>query len=241
MAQFAGIFLEISSEVMYKIHSIFTDSYCAAGELIWRERTGIMEIAPYQFRVRQALHKYGFVPESEWERSKNLPVEPIKLKKGQHFVRIGDIPERMGFIISGIFRVYYLTEQGDERILVFRGENRFLSAFSSFLENKPSWYGIQALEPSFLICMHLKEYNRLITENTCWANVSRKYVEDLFIEKEQREKEFFSLDATTRYLNFRKNHPDIERRVSQYHVASYLGITPVALSRIRKRLCEKTR
>ncbi|HQP12197.1 MAG TPA: Crp/Fnr family transcriptional regulator [Candidatus Omnitrophota bacterium] len=198
-----------------------------------------MELSPYQFRVRQALMKYAPIPESEWDRAKNFPVEPIKFRKGQHFVKIGDVPDKMGFILSGIFRVYYITEQGDERILVFRGENRFLSAFTPFLENKPSWYGIQALEPSFLICWPLKEYLKAITENAYWANVSRKYVEDLFIEKEQREKEFFSLDATTRYLNFKKNYPRVEGKVSQYQIASYLGITPVALSRIRKRLCEK--
>jgi CRP-like cAMP-binding protein len=213
--------------------------FLSTAELLWREGPDIMEIAPYQYRVRQALMKYGTIPESEWECTKHLSVEPIKLKKGQHFVKIGDVPDKMGFIISGIFRVYYNTEQGDERTLIFRGENRFLSAYRSVLESEPSGYGMQALEPSFLICMHLKEYKRLLTESNCWSNVSRQYIEDLFIEKEQREKELFALDATSRYLSFRKRYPDVERRVSQYHVASYLGITPQALSRIRKRLCEK--
>lgn len=198
-----------------------------------------MDAAPYQSMIRQALMKYGPIPESEWEHTKHLPVEPIKFKKGQHFVRIGDVPDRLGFIISGIFRVYYNTEQGDERILVFRSESRFLSAYRSVLESEPSWYAMQALEPSFLICISLKEYKRLLTESRCWNNVSRQYVEDLFIEKEQRERELFSLDATSRYLNFRKRYPDVEGRVSQYHIASYLGITPQALSRIRNRLCEK--
>jgi len=198
-----------------------------------------MEIAQYQTLIRRALMKYGPVPESEWERSRSIQVESIKFKIGQHFVKIGDVPNRMAFIISGIFRVYYNTEQGDERILVFRGENRFLSAYRSVQEDEPSWYGIQALEPSFLICIHLKEYKRLMAESSCWRDVTRKYVEDLFIEKEQRERELFSLDVTTRYLNFKKRYPDVEGRVSQYHIASYLGITPQALSRIRKRLHEK--
>lgn len=78
-----------------------------------------------------------------------------------------------------------------------------------------------------------------MAESSCWRDVTRKYVEDLFIEKEQRERELFSLDVTTRYLNFKKRYPDVEGRVSQYHIASYLGITPQALSRIRKRLHEK--
>ena len=208
-------------------------------ELPWREVPDIMEVASYQSLIRHALMKYGHIPEFEWERAKHLLVEPIRFKKGQHYVKIGDVPDRIGFIVSGIFRVYYNTEQGDERILVFRSESRFLSAYRSVLENEPSWFGIQALEPSFLICMHSKEYKRLLTESSCWNNVSRQYFEDLFIEKEQREKELFSLDATSRYLSFRKRYPDVEGRVSQFHIASYLGITPQALSRIRNRLCEK--
>ncbi|MRR17727.1 MAG: Crp/Fnr family transcriptional regulator [Deltaproteobacteria bacterium] len=198
-----------------------------------------MDAAPYQYLIRQALMKYGPIPESEWEYSKHISVEPCKLQKGQHFLRIGDIPDKMAFVISGIFRVYYNTEEGNERILVFRGENRFLSAYRSVQENEPSWYGIQALEPSFLICMPLNELKKHLSEHRCWNDVARKYLEDLFIEKEKRERDLLSLDVTNRYLNFQKRYPDVEKRVSQYHIASYLGITPVALSRIRKRILEK--
>ena len=192
---------------------------------------------PYMDRVYQELLKYGPIPESAWENRAQF--EPITFKKGEYFVRIGDIPDKMGFIWSGLFRVFYLTEQGDERILVFRNENRFLSAFSAFLEGQPSWYGIQALEPSVLLCIHINEYKRLVAEHPYWSQISRRYVESIFLEKEKREREFLSENAETRYLNFRKNYPDIESRVPQYQVASYLGITPVALSRIRKSLREK--
>lgn len=195
-----------------------------------------MDAAPYQYLIRQALMKYGPIPEAEWEYSKHISVEPRNFQKGQHFLKIGDIPDKMGFVISGIFRVYYDTEEGNERILIFRGENRFLSAYRSVQENEPSWYGIQALEPSFLICMPLSELKKHLSEHSCWNDVARKYLEDLFIEKEKRERDLLSLDVTTRYLNFRKRYPDVEKRVPQYHIASYLGITPVALSRIRKRL-----
>ncbi len=198
-----------------------------------------MDVAPYQYLIRQALHKYGPIPESEWKHWEHLPVEPRKFQKGDHFVQIGDIPDKLGFVVSGIFRVYYNTEDGNERIIVFRGENRFLSAYRSVQENEPSWYGMQALEPSFLICMPLSELKKHLSDHSYWNDVVKKYLEDLFIEKEKRERDLLSIDVTTRYLNFRKRYPDVENRVSQYHIASYLGITPVALSRIRKRLHEK--
>ena len=200
-----------------------------------------MEKNQYLARVRNELMKYGPIPDSEWEKVARASYESLQFKKGQYFVRIGDIPDKMGFIWSGLFRVFYLTEQGDERILVFRGENRFLSAFSAFLEKQPSWYGIQALEPSLLLCFNLDHYQRLMSEHPCWSQISRKYVENLFVEKEKREREFLSENAETRYLNFLESYPDIEQRVPQYQIASYLGITPVALSRIRKALLKKNR
>ncbi len=209
------------------------------GRGLTRKGPKMMDVAPYLYLMRHALMKFGPIPESEWDRNKHLSVELLHLKKGQHFVKIGDIPDKLGFVVSGIFRVYYNTEQGEERVFLFRSENRFLSAYRSVLEYEPSGFGIQALEPSFLICLPLKEYKRLLAESTCWSNVSRQYMEDLLVEKEQREKELLSIDATSRYLSFKTRYPDVENRVSQYHIASYLGITAVALSRIRKRLCEK--
>lgn len=199
----------------------------------------MVEVNPYMDRVYQELLRFGPVPEAEWEKACREPFERLHLNKGGYFVRIGDIPNKMGFIWSGLFRVFYQTEQGNERILVFRGENRFLAAFSAFLEGQPSWYGIQALESSLLLCMDINKYKQLVAEHPYWSQFSRKYVESIFVEKEKREREFLSESAETRYLNFRKNYPDIESRVPQYQIASYLGITPVALSRIRKTLREK--
>jgi CRP-like cAMP-binding protein len=72
--------------------------------------------------------------------------------------------------------------------------------------------------------------------NPCWNTIARKYVETLFIEKEKRERRLLSEDAATRYLSFQKDYPGLEDKIPQYQIASYLGITPVALSRIRKKL-----
>lgn len=193
----------------------------------------------YQQRIYEALAKFGPVPEEEWAQACNLPFETENYSKGQYFVQVGDIPDKLGFIWSGLFRVFYITEQGDERILVFRGENYYLSAYSAFLEGQPSWYGIQALEPSVLVTISLARYKDLVAENPYWSQLSRKYVENLFLEKEKREREFLSENAETRYLNFLNNYPDIENRVPQYQIASYLGITPVALSRIKKTLRQR--
>lgn len=198
-----------------------------------------MDPAIFLERVRKELEKYAPIPDDEWERTDRTAFTPVRYEKGEHFLRIGDVPDKMGFIWSGLFRIFCITEQGDERIMAFRGENRFLSAFSPFLESQPSWYGIQALEPSILLCFDLQQYQRLMAGHPCWCQISRKYVENLFIEKERRERDFLTENAETRYLNFLREYPDLEDRAPQYQVASYLGITPVALSRIRKALRNK--
>jgi CRP-like cAMP-binding protein len=189
----------------------------------------------YQRQMRAELSRYCDIPEVELQRAAGMS-KLLRVKKNHHFINIGEIPDKMGYILTGIFRVYYITEEGVDRTLVFRNENNFLSAFSAFLEGTPSWYAIQALEDSVLSCITLQDYNRLMENNSCWNTLTRKYVEQLFIEKEKRERGFLSEDAATRYLTFLQRYPGIEERIPQYYIASYLGITPVALSRTRKKL-----
>ncbi len=186
-------------------------------------------------KLHLELFKYGAIPDKEWSKLIKM-VKLLRLRKYNHFVKIGDVPDKLGLIISGLFRIYFITEQGDEKILSFRRENQFISAFSQFLQGKPTWCGIQALTDSVLLCINLEEYNQLLSEHSCWNRLGRKYLENLFIEKEKREREFLSEDATARYLSLKENNPGLEEKVSQYDVASYLGITPVGLSRIRKNL-----
>ena len=113
-----------------------------------------------------------------------------------------------------------------------------LSAFSAILENTPSWYYIQALADADLLYISQDQYVNGLLGHACWQMINAKYAQMLFIEKEKRESEFLSDDAETRYRKFRERFPGMEERIRQYHIASYLGITPVALSRIRKKMRE---
>ncbi|MGA9109782.1 MAG: Crp/Fnr family transcriptional regulator [Smithella sp.] len=184
------------------------------------------------------LSTIAYIPKDEWE--KILPkIKHLHLNKDEYFVRAGSIPDKMAFIISGIFRLFYITETGDEKILVFREEGRMIAAFSSFLENKLSWFNIQALEDADLLyfdLVGLADYKNFLNSNQCWQTLSARYTEMLFVEKEKREGEFLSDDAETRYKKFMIKYPNIEKRIHQYHIASYLGISPITLSRLRKKL-----
>ncbi len=187
--------------------------------------------------VRTALSALSEIPDEEWEKA--VPnLSHLHLKKNGYFIRAGAVPDKMACIVSGIFRVFYATESGEEKILAIRGEGRMLSAFSAILEHTPSWYNIQALEESDLLYISLDQYIEGLRGHACWQAINARYAQMLFVEKERRESEFLSDDAETRYKKFRERFPGVEERIRQYHVASYLGITPVALSRIRKKLRE---
>ena len=132
--------------------------------------------------------------------------------------------------------MFCITESGDEKTLAFRTKGQFLAAYSPFVEKRDSWYSIQALVAAELLYLTLDDLNGLTSGHPCWERVAKEYMVRLFIEKEDRERSFLVEDAKTRYLSFIKKFPDLERLIPQFHIASYLGVSPVSLSRIRGAL-----
>jgi CRP-like cAMP-binding protein len=160
---------------------------------------------------------------------------PINLDKKQHFVHAGDIPQHLGFVVSGILCLYYVNQQGDEFTKSFCIENEFVGAFSALLLREPSSLFIQALEPTCLLLVNFAEYQERTSQDLVWQTLNRMLFEGLFIKKEKRERQLLLDDAVTRYRCFLEEYPGLESRVKQYHIASYLGITPVSLSRLRRQ------
>lgn len=180
------------------------------------------------------LSELTYIPEKEKSNIiKRLHFK--KINKNNHFIMAGERPDKMAFIAEGLFRVYHISDSGKNNCLVFRESGRFLSAYNSLLDNTVSKYSFQALEDSVLLYVTLEEYAELLEEDECWQRVVSKYFQILYIEKEERELEILSADAKSRYKNFITKYPDLSKRIPQYHIASYLGITPEALSRIRNR------
>lgn len=158
---------------------------------------------------------------------------PLRIKKNEYLVREGDIPEKIAFVISGLFRAFYLTEKAEEKTIVFRGEGRVLSAYSSFVEDENSKFSIQALEDSIILYLTITDFEELISGDSIWQIITGKYYMNIYIEKEARERELLSNDAKTNYNNFLHDYPGLINRIKHYYVASYLGISNVSLSRIR--------
>jgi CRP-like cAMP-binding protein len=161
---------------------------------------------------------------------------PAQVERDAVLLHAGEYPHTLAFIVSGLLRLYYIDANGNEYTKSFCMENDIVSAYSALLLNEPSRLCIQALEPSSLLVADFQSYQRITTQHSCWQIVNRKIAEALFIKKEKREASLLLDDAQTRYLAFLAEYPHLEGRVKQHHIASYLGITPVSLSRIRARL-----
>jgi CRP-like cAMP-binding protein len=101
--------------------------------------------------------------------------------------------------------------------------------------NRESYFWIEAMEDSSVILINYKNWRKLVKNHGCWDSLLKVFLEKVFIKKENREKEFLLDNAETRYKNFLREYPKLEQRIKQHHIASYLGITPVALSRIRNK------
>ena len=195
-----------------------------------------MQSSEYEQFARY-LRSLTEVPDTEIAKASEI-FRLVSVPKGTFLVRAGEVPQTLGFIVSGIARLYYNTPAGAEVIKSFRTENHFVAAYSALLQGAPSRVFIQTLEPTTLLVAPYRSYRVLASGHPCWQSVDLKIAEWLYIKLDQRESELLLDDATTRYLKFLEEYPGLVHRVKQHHIASYLGITPVSLRRIRAQLAQ---
>lgn len=188
-----------------------------------------------QTQFIRILQSFANPPEDEIAKALRL-FQSQTLKQGEFFVRCGDMPKTIGFIISGILCLYYVKPDGNQYTKSFCAENSFVAAYSALLLKQPSRLFIQALEDTKLLIADYSNYQQLCEHHLCWQKLNCKIAEFLFIKKEKRESALLLDDAKTRYLSFLQEFPQLEPRLKQHHIASYLGMTPVTLSRIRTQL-----
>lgn len=185
--------------------------------------------------LHQSLSTMANIPDEEWEALVSNVVE-LKLQKGDFFLREGDKAPDIGFIITGYCRQFFTDGTGAEFNHNFNFENELVAGYQSHLEKRPSDYSIQAMENTELLTMSWEKFESFYDRHPCWERIGRKAAEYNYLLKIQRERAFLTRDATTRYLDVVETLPEIPKRVPQYHIASYLGITASALNRIIKRL-----
>jgi CRP-like cAMP-binding protein len=157
----------------------------------------------------------------------------VSYKKGDYFVKEGQISRYIGFIIKGCLMCVYNSD-GKEYIDEFSLDNEFISAYASFITGTPSDKDIICLEDCELMILSYSSLHELYEMDPVFERTGRLIAEMLFINWQQRVKSFLLDDAETRYLKLAENRPYLIQRVPLYLVAQYLRVSPETLSRIRK-------
>lgn len=172
------------------------------------------------------------------DESFDIAIEYLKIElieRGDFLVKEGQICNKIAFIYEGLFRIYYLKE-GIEINTCFCKENSITSSFNSFIHHIPSNESIQAIEDSHIITLSSDHLNNLCKENSKWQNVRLLLTEKECLRLSDRANSLSFETALEKYRNLLKYQPEIIRRVSMQHIASYLGISRETLSRIRSRI-----
>jgi CRP-like cAMP-binding protein len=158
------------------------------------------------------------------------------VKSSQYFIRSGEVPRKFAFVFSGLFRYVYIKEDGNEFTKGIISEQNFISSYSAMILQSPSHFFIEALEDSEILTLPYNAWLRLVETDIFWVKLLLGFVEKGFMIKEKRERDLLLLSAEARYINFLNEYPGMEHRISQTTIASYLGIQPESLSRIKKSI-----
>lgn len=156
--------------------------------------------------------------------------------KGDFFIKEGDHCKEVGFLNSGILRSFFTSDQTEEITYCITFPNALTTAYSSFITQTPSPENIQALIPSELLVVKKNEIDRLSASSLNWCCFLKQIAEQQYLELEKRLFLFQKEKAAKRYSDLMTNQPGYIQQIPLRYLASYLGITPRHLSRIRKEI-----
>ncbi|MBC7775756.1 MAG: Crp/Fnr family transcriptional regulator [Phycisphaerae bacterium] len=162
-----------------------------------------------------------------------------KIKRRQMILQEGYVCKHYSFVVHGCFRMYAMDEKGTEHNVEFVAENDWIADIGSFHAQKPSKLFIEALEPSEIIQIEQQDLYFLYLNIPMLDRIFKVIIENKFVELQNRVLQNISSTAQHRYLNFLEQYQHLAARLPNTQIASYLGITPEFLSKIRKDLSQK--
>src|SRR6185369_7421125 len=166
-------------------------------------------------------------------------VKTRKFLKGQFVVQQGDVCKTENFVLAGCLKTFHMDHEGQEHVVMLAIENWWTSDLGSYIHQTPADFNVQCLENSEVAQISYEDLEQLFIEIPKLERFFRIIIQKAFAASQKRIVNNFSLPAKERYLKFREQYPQIEQRVPQYMIASYLGMTKEFLSKIRSQLIEE--
>ncbi len=157
-----------------------------------------------------------------------------RIKRKQFILQEGDVCGHYNFVLEGCFRMYKVDEKGNEHNLQFAVEGGWIADIGSFHSEKPSELYIEAMEQSAILQITKADLLYLYTTHTVFDRIFRVLVENAFINMQKRVLQNISATTEERYLDFLKSYPKLINRISNVQIASFIGVTPEFLSKIRE-------
>ncbi|WP_026777201.1 Crp/Fnr family transcriptional regulator [Polaribacter sp. Hel_I_88] len=188
--------------------------------------------------LKNFTESFGEIPKTSVQQLVDLAKE-VSLKKGEIISKIGQISNSFYIIKTGVVRSYYQDEKGKQYIRTIFTDNRATGCLSSLITEETCKLNYQCLTDCLLYEINFKEFKKQVKKDHHIAILYNRMLESIFLIMESRIHDLSVLDATERYLKLKKEISNIEELITQYHIASYLNISPVQLSRIRKEIYSK--
>ena len=160
----------------------------------------------------------------------------LSLHKDAYFLEAGHVPRQVGFVLEGVIRICYYNNKGDEITRNFIDEQHLATDLRALEYGLTSSEYLQAVTDCRLLVFAKREWEELAHTIVGWTDIMNRITAQHLREKLARISPLVSQDATTRYVEFLENYPGLANRIPLAYLASFLGITPSSLSRIRKQL-----
>jgi len=161
-----------------------------------------------------------------------------KYPKGTVLLKVGEISSEAYFVLEGCVRQYFLID-GEEKTNNFFTEEQWVISMQSMTYSSPSKHFLECVDECTLVVGNREKEEQLYAQFPKLATISRRVMEKVFAEQQELSGSYFTDTPEERYLNLMRTRPELFQRIPQYMIASYIGVKPESLSRIRKRLTLK--
>jgi CRP-like cAMP-binding protein len=187
-------------------------------------------------QIKAYLEQIATISDSDWEFFTSKLKRRVISKKSV-FLKVDTIENHISFIESGVVRLYIPKENPEKEITFgFSFKDQFISAYDSFLTQKPSAYQLQALTKTTILSISYSDLQDVYNTTLIGNLIGRLTAERLFLLKSKREQNLLNLSAEERYIKLFKERPELLQIIPLKYISSYIGVTAQALSRIRKRV-----
>lgn len=189
-----------------------------------------------QYLTQQLMHFFDqYQAGIDW-RLCNTEIQVHTLTKGDCLLQQGESCGRMFFLCSGLVRYYSVSQNGKEYTQTIAKAPKLVGSTRALGLAQPALFSIEAVCPSVAISFPWQSFYQQMSQDLAFTQAYAKFLEGIFIAKEQKEYAMVKHSATQRYLDFCRDFSELKDALPQQQIASYIGITPIALSRIRAQL-----